>query len=90
MKTFLKKNLVWAFALILGIGTMSFTLVAKSNQAVYWYAINGSQIQGPIDPDNCPGGDNLCAMGFTRDFDIPPTVNDGLEDEDYHGVKNKP
>lgn len=29
MKTFLKKNLVWVFALVLGIGTMSFKMAEK-------------------------------------------------------------
>jgi hypothetical protein len=31
MKTFLKKNLLWVFSLVLGIGTMSFKMTESSN-----------------------------------------------------------
>ena len=40
MKTFFKKNLIWVFALVLGIGTMSFKIVEKKSDngaSVEWY-----------------------------------------------------
>ena len=90
MKTFFVKNLIVIFALFITTSALSYNLIAKSFQTVYWYEVNGAQIAGPISPDECPGGEDLCAIGFSRDFDIPVTLEEGLEDEDYSGVRTKP
>lgn len=78
MKTFFKNNLIWIFALVLSIGTMSFKLAEKSNNALSetWYYMpdtTGSEKDHESytrDPEgfNCTGGGPVwCTISAPED-----------------------
>lgn len=87
MKTFFKSNLLWVFALVAGIGMMSFKMTAQHEETIYWFKVKPDlTIGGSIDPDElCPGGDTPCAIAFSRDYDLPATLTAGRTDDDYQG-----
>lgn len=68
MKTVLKKNLIGVFALLLGIGTMSFKAWENNKPLTgSWYHVQtgGSTISTPSDPAAptlCPGSEEVCAI----------------------------
>lgn len=68
MKTFLKKNLIWAFALVLGIGTMSFKMLQNTLAGSFWYSVapGGYTINtGSVDsnpPPDCAGYLEVCGI----------------------------
>ncbi len=91
MKTFVKKNLIAVFALLMSIGTMSFKMVEKSNQDEFWFEVAGDTIGDPMEPQSCPEGyTNPCAIVFSSTEDIPATVQEGREHGDYVTEVNKP
>jgi len=69
MKTFLKKNLIWVFTLVLGIGTMSFKIVEKtsnnSTNSQWYYTENVSTFEHEANRyveysgQNCPGEESV-------------------------------
>lgn len=86
MKTFFKKNLIWVFALVVGIGTMSFKVIQKQNVSEYWFeVINGYEVTNNPAPPDCDDNEGaVCAVAFTQD-----SVPDGVEtiDDAYaHGA----
>ena len=58
MKTFFKKNVMAAFAILLALSTMSFQLIKKESTSAQWYpvATDGYTITSsdPIDKPNNP------------------------------------
>lgn len=87
MKTFLKKNLLWVFALIMGLGTMSFKILKNSSNTLsetwyYKYDVMGLQYDassyerhyGP----NCIGSSSVwCTIEAPEDGDsgVPDLTN---------------
>lgn len=69
MKTFLKKNALLVFALLLAAGTMSFKAMDEDILAAYWYErdpITGNYNYQPQPIVNCPEtkSETICALGF--------------------------
>lgn len=85
MKTFVMKNLIWVFALVVGIGTMSFKMVEKSNEDVYWFLVDGDTVTETQMAENqvCINQGPACAISFSRDTNIPTDLGDAQEDPDY-------
>lgn len=85
MKTFLKKNLIWVFALVLGIGTMSFTIVKKNTTAYFWYSVNtdgytissSTPLGGEPNQTTCRSSNpaTICAIELELDPDYPFPAN---------------
>lgn len=68
MKTFFKTNLIWAFALVTGIGTMSFKMTERLNQTLIWFAVDEEGgIQGQTSPEGCLGEGEICAVAFDEE-----------------------
>lgn len=86
MKTFVKKNLVAVFALLVGIGTMSFKMVEKNNATEYWFEVaDGLYVtENPL-PPNCEDDQGtVCAVAFSQS-----TLPEGIEtiyDAYVHGA----
>ncbi len=92
MKTFFVKNLIVVFALLLGIGTMSFKMVEKSNEEVTWFSVDYDDQQtigGQVDPGTCFGSGKICAIGFTQDTPPATTVSEAQNDESYYGIETR-
>lgn len=78
MKTFFVKNLIVVFALLLGIGTMSFKVSNKINFETYWFEVDssGSISSTPHTPGpECSESiaDEFCAVAFSTS--TPPVSN---------------
>jgi hypothetical protein len=73
MKTFLVKNLIVVFALLLGIGTMSFKSFHNKQSDEYWFSVDGNgQVTGYIGPEltgDCSILNNeiLCAQSYKEE-----------------------
>jgi hypothetical protein len=86
MKTLLKKNALFVFALLLALGTMSFTLrpevPAKSSDPVWYYIPNESGQESnpsqyrPYDNESCPGSESvLCTIQAPDEGGLPDLTN---------------
>lgn len=80
MKHYMKNNLIWMFALVLSIGTMSFKLAEKQALQTYWFEVNpstGAISSSPHNPgpecDANPDRDYFCSVAF--DSPTPPATN---------------
>ena len=91
MKTFFKKNLIWMFALVVGIGSMSFKVVEKNLTSTFWYEVqsDGTSIGGQTNPSACEGSGTPCAVEFNRDHSIPATLSEAQSDPGYLGMVEK-
>lgn len=101
MKTFVKKNLIWVFALLVGIGTMSFKLVEKSMGTYQWYEVDedgisilqGSPLGGEPTGEDCnrDNTETVCAIGFELQpgKPFPLTVSDAYADHDVEGTTQR-
>ncbi|ADQ17085.1 hypothetical protein Lbys_1366 [Leadbetterella byssophila DSM 17132] len=88
MKTFLVKNLIVVFALLLGIGTMSFKVIQKQNVSEHWYKVVGGIVLDESPDGNCQDDEGtVCAVAFSEDITPPPgmTVNDAYNHGSYAG-----
>lgn len=86
MKTFLKKNLVWVFALVLGLTTMSFKVMEKNNQTVYWFVVSGGNTvtnTEMAENQTCQNQGPACAIAFNRNTDIPTDLGEAEADDDW-------
>jgi hypothetical protein len=87
MKTVLKKNLIGVFALLLGIGTMSFKAWENENQTDYWYPVSGQSVgSGQIDSQCDDTTGETCAVSFSEPIDPSGmTLEVAREHEFYTG-----
>jgi hypothetical protein len=96
MKTFFVKNLIVVFALLLGIGTMSFKVskmnagVTENNQNLKWHFIPDVP-GGEDDPENYEPGESIpdCPNATSvRCIIIAPELSPGVPDLDNAEVLN--
>lgn len=96
MKTFLKKNLIGVFALLVGIGTMSFKILSVDD---VWHYTGDDPSEGefaksqnwalgePEEPYNCVSGGNLpCKISVPASN--PTELEEYLEDMSNDDVLN--
>lgn len=87
MKTFIQKNLIAVFAVLLAVGTMSFKMAEKNAVSTTWFSVGtGGVIGAQMNPDICQGSATLCAVAF-EDSDLvggnPPITNAYDDPEEF-------
>ncbi|MCD8540463.1 MAG: hypothetical protein LRY55_12370 [Leadbetterella sp.] len=90
MKTFFKKNLIAVFALLLGIGTMSFQMTERNLTTSQWYPVDeyGTITNSPLPEEptgeDCKQGNPgpICAIEIELNPSnpFPSTVDDAYAD----------
>ncbi len=81
MKTFFKTNLIGIFAVLLAVGTMSFTMLRVDEPDLKWYEVGPT---GTIEDETSPPSGtcevdyhaNICKILLDTENPIPPTVSD--------------
>lgn len=69
---------------MLAVGTMSFKMIEKSTQNLYWYVVDGDTIGGYLGTEHpCDDEGPTCAIAFSRNVSIPTDLTLGRADDDY-------
>lgn len=91
MKTFVKKNLIWVFALVVGIGTMSFKVIQKQNVSEYWFKVENDIVLDDPAPANCEDDEGtVCAVAFSQNITPYEGMTIGeARDHDYYANEAK-
>jgi hypothetical protein len=85
MKTFLKKNFIWVFALALGFTTMSFKAWEQNTLTYFWYPVgtdgytitSSTPLAGQPNTSHCQASNpaTVCAIEVELDPDFPFPAN---------------